>query len=122
LAGEDKILPVVVRAVLGLSRAQVAEGSSRGPTSTRRARSPFVLPVALRFRARATTTAELRQSTSAHSSASASLMRRPAVEAAWRIVEPVLGDATPLHTYEPGSWGPAEADRLIGDGRWQDPV
>jgi glucose-6-phosphate 1-dehydrogenase len=48
--------------------------------------------------------------------------REDAVEAAWRIVEPVLGDATPLHTYEPGSWGPAEADRLIGDGRWQDPV
>jgi glucose-6-phosphate 1-dehydrogenase len=48
--------------------------------------------------------------------------REDAVEAAWKIVEPIVGDASPLHTYEPGSWGPAEADRLIGGGRWHDPV
>jgi glucose-6-phosphate 1-dehydrogenase len=39
--------------------------------------------------------------------------REDTVEAAWEVVEPVLGDATPLHPYEPGSWGPPEADRLI---------
>ncbi len=45
------------------------------------------------------------------------------VEAAWRVVDPVLGDATPLYTYEPGTWGPAETQELIGeDGPWVDPV
>jgi glucose-6-phosphate 1-dehydrogenase len=39
--------------------------------------------------------------------------REDTVEAAWEVVEPVLGDATPLHPYEPGSWGPPEADRLL---------
>ena len=35
----------------------------------------------------------------------------------------VLGtDATPLHEYEPGTWGPDEADQLIGeDGPWSEP-
>ena len=40
--------------------------------------------------------------------------RQDAVEAAWAVVDPILGDATPLHEYEPGSWGPAEAQRLTG--------
>jgi glucose-6-phosphate 1-dehydrogenase len=45
------------------------------------------------------------------------------VEASWRVVDPVLGDATPVHMYEPGSWGPVEAERLIGaDGPWIDPA
>ncbi|MEO8098535.1 MAG: glucose-6-phosphate dehydrogenase [Acidobacteriota bacterium] len=45
-----------------------------------------------------------------------------AVEAQWRIVEPVLGDATPCHEYHPNTWGPPEANRLIaGDGGWIDP-
>jgi glucose-6-phosphate 1-dehydrogenase len=35
------------------------------------------------------------------------------VEAAWRVVDPVLGDVTPVHPYAKGSWGPAEADRLL---------
>jgi glucose-6-phosphate 1-dehydrogenase len=47
--------------------------------------------------------------------------REDAVEAAWRIVDPVLGDATPLYEYEPNTWGPKEADRLISSGRWRDP-
>ena len=29
------------------------------------------------------------------------------VEAAWRIVNNVLSTEQPLHTYEPGSWGPS---------------
>ena len=42
--------------------------------------------------------------------------------AQWRIVEPVLGNATPLYFYEPGSWGPSEADRLLGEGdEWHNP-
>ena len=37
--------------------------------------------------------------------------RVDSVEAAWRIVEPIFGDATPIYEYEKGSWGPAEAHR-----------
>ena len=48
--------------------------------------------------------------------------RGDAVDAAWRVVEPVLGDATPVHEYEPGTWGPREADELAADiGGWHDP-
>jgi glucose-6-phosphate 1-dehydrogenase len=49
--------------------------------------------------------------------------RQDAVEAAWRVVDPILGDVVPLHTYAQGTWGPKEADLLLtnGDG-WRDPV
>ena len=48
--------------------------------------------------------------------------REDAVEAAWRVVDPILGNATPVYEYEPGTWGPAEADRLAADiGGWHDP-
>jgi glucose-6-phosphate 1-dehydrogenase len=47
--------------------------------------------------------------------------RADIVMAQWRVVEPVLGDVTPLHEYEPGTWGPDEADRLVTDGGWIDP-
>ena len=48
--------------------------------------------------------------------------RQDAVERAWEIVEPILGNATPVHAYKPGSWGPAEADRLTaGVGGWHAP-
>jgi glucose-6-phosphate 1-dehydrogenase len=48
--------------------------------------------------------------------------RQDLVEAQWRIVQPILGDVTPSYTYEPGTWGPQEADQLIGtDGPWIDP-
>jgi glucose-6-phosphate 1-dehydrogenase len=44
------------------------------------------------------------------------------VEAAWRIVDPVLDDVTPI-VYEPQSWGPEEADRLAVDvGGWVAPT
>ena len=36
--------------------------------------------------------------------------RQDTVEAAWRVVDPILDDAMPVHTYPRGSWGPAEAD------------
>ena len=46
-----------------------------------------------------------------------------AVEAAWRVVDPILGNAVPVEPYAPDSWGPADADRIIaGDGGWHDPV
>jgi glucose-6-phosphate 1-dehydrogenase len=34
------------------------------------------------------------------------------VEAAWAVVQPILGNATPLHIYEPGTWGPPEVEKL----------
>ncbi len=50
-------------------------------------------------------------------------VREDAVEAAWAAVEPVLDGATPLHAYEPGTWGPPEAKRLAEDlCGWHDPV
>ena len=49
-------------------------------------------------------------------------VREDAVEAAWAIVEPILDSGSALHSYEPGSWGPHEADRLTTDvGGWHTP-
>ncbi len=49
--------------------------------------------------------------------------REDVVDAQWRIVEPILVDPPACHEYEPGSWGPEAADRLIGeDGPWRDPA
>ena len=49
--------------------------------------------------------------------------RQDTVEAAWRIVEPVLGDVVPVQEYEAGSWGPSRAEALIAPfGRWRAPT
>jgi len=49
-------------------------------------------------------------------------VREDAVEAAWAIVEPILGTNSGLHSYEIGSWGPCEADRLAMDvDGWHNP-
>jgi len=49
-------------------------------------------------------------------------VRQDAVEAAWAIVNPILGDVVPAHPYEKGTWGPQEADHLAeGIGGWQNP-
>jgi glucose-6-phosphate 1-dehydrogenase len=46
-----------------------------------------------------------------------------AVQAAWKVVDPILGDTTPVYPYEAGTWGPAEADALIdGSGSWHEPT
>jgi glucose-6-phosphate 1-dehydrogenase len=48
--------------------------------------------------------------------------REDQVEDAWRVVEPVLRKPGPVHRYARGSWGPPEADRLVGrQGGWHDP-
>jgi glucose-6-phosphate 1-dehydrogenase len=48
--------------------------------------------------------------------------REDGVEAAWSVVDPILGDATPLFFYEPNTWGPPEADDLVRDlGGWTNP-
>jgi len=49
--------------------------------------------------------------------------REDGVEAAWRVVQPILDDLTPVREYAPGTWGPAEADALTADvGGWHTPV
>jgi glucose-6-phosphate 1-dehydrogenase len=49
--------------------------------------------------------------------------RQDTVEAAWRIVDPVLGDVVPVHPYARGTWGPKEADRLLTDREtWRNPA
>jgi glucose-6-phosphate 1-dehydrogenase len=48
--------------------------------------------------------------------------RADGVEEAWRIVAPALEARSPAIPYPPGSWGPAEADRLIAEeGGWHCP-
>ena len=43
------------------------------------------------------------------------------IEESWRIVDPILDDATPVYPYKRGSWGPRQADRLVPAGGWIDP-
>ena len=48
--------------------------------------------------------------------------RDDAVEAAWRVVDPVLDLQSPVEFYEPGTWGPASAQDIVaGDEKWHDP-
>ncbi len=48
--------------------------------------------------------------------------RQDVVEAAWSIVDPVIHGPSPMFEYEPGTWGPAEADRLVEEvGGWNTP-
>jgi glucose-6-phosphate 1-dehydrogenase len=49
--------------------------------------------------------------------------REDAVEEAWRIVDPIQGNVTPVHLYDSNTWGPAEADKLVADvGGWHNPT
>jgi glucose-6-phosphate 1-dehydrogenase len=47
--------------------------------------------------------------------------RQDYVEEAWRIVDPVLDDATPVFGYEAGSWGPSQANHVAPSGGWIHP-
>ena len=47
--------------------------------------------------------------------------RDEAVEAAWRVVDPVLDLPGEVEPYDSGSWGPASARGLVDGGRWHDP-
>jgi glucose-6-phosphate 1-dehydrogenase len=50
-------------------------------------------------------------------------VREDAVEAAWSVVDPILDGTTPVHEYDPHTWGPAEAEGIIaGDGGWHKPT
>jgi glucose-6-phosphate 1-dehydrogenase len=49
--------------------------------------------------------------------------REDVVEAAWAIVDPVIHGPSPMFEYEPGTWGPTEADRLVAEvGGWHTPT
>ncbi len=49
--------------------------------------------------------------------------RQETVEAAWRVVQPVLGDVVPVRPYARGTWGPAEAHSLLPRGEtWHNPA
>jgi glucose-6-phosphate 1-dehydrogenase len=49
--------------------------------------------------------------------------RQDYVEEAWRIVDPILKKATPVYEYEPGTWGPIEADQKVApEGGWSNPA
>jgi glucose-6-phosphate 1-dehydrogenase len=43
------------------------------------------------------------------------------VEEAWRIVDPVLAMQTPVHEYEPGTWGPDASLDIAPPGGWANP-
>jgi glucose-6-phosphate 1-dehydrogenase len=48
--------------------------------------------------------------------------RQDGVEETWRIMQPLIDNPPPVNSYEPGSWGPKEADSLVsGYGRWHGP-
>jgi glucose-6-phosphate 1-dehydrogenase len=48
--------------------------------------------------------------------------REESVEETWRIVQPLLEEPGQVHAYEPGSWGPKEADELTrGICQWYEP-
>lgn len=48
--------------------------------------------------------------------------REDGVEECWRVVQPLLDRPGPARPYQPGSWGPPEADGLLaGEGGWRGP-
>jgi glucose-6-phosphate 1-dehydrogenase len=49
--------------------------------------------------------------------------RDDGVEAAWRVIDPVLATPPPLHEYDSGTWGPAAAAGILaGDAAWHNPA
>jgi glucose-6-phosphate 1-dehydrogenase len=47
--------------------------------------------------------------------------REDGIEATWRVVQPVLSNMPPPGLYEPGTWGPADANGIAPVGGWHDP-
>jgi len=48
--------------------------------------------------------------------------REDYVEEAWRIVDPVLKEPTPVYSYDPTTWGPDEVEQITPAGGWQNPA
>ena len=48
--------------------------------------------------------------------------RQDAVEECWRIMQPLVDNPPPVHSYAPGTWGPEAANALVADhGGWEGP-
>lgn len=48
--------------------------------------------------------------------------RQDTIEAAWRVMQPLVDNPSPIHSYAPGTWGPPEADALVAEyGGWRGP-
>ncbi|HVG05785.1 MAG TPA: glucose-6-phosphate dehydrogenase [Burkholderiaceae bacterium] len=47
--------------------------------------------------------------------------RDDSVEAAWRVIDPILHNSAPAIEYEPGTWGPPSAATVTGNEGWHDP-
>ena len=48
--------------------------------------------------------------------------RADGVETMWAIADPLVSAATSVHEYQPGTWGPAQADDMAADiGGWENP-
>ena len=53
---------------------------------------------------------------------SARFTRQDCVEETWRIMQPLIDSAPPVHPYAKGSWGPEAANQLFGgQGHWHEP-
>ena len=53
---------------------------------------------------------------------SSQFTRAESIRQTWRIVQPLLDGPSPIHRYQPGSWGPSEADTLLaGYPDWRHP-
>ena len=48
--------------------------------------------------------------------------REDSVDEAWRIVDPALSEHGELFLYERGSWGPPQADDILGGDAWYQPI
>jgi glucose-6-phosphate 1-dehydrogenase len=48
--------------------------------------------------------------------------RQDTIEETWRVVQPLLDEPGPVLPYEPGTWGPKQADELLrGIAHWSQP-
>src|SRR6202161_2016831 len=53
---------------------------------------------------------------------SSQFTRQDDVAETWRIVQPLLDTPPPIESYQPGSWGPPGADKLLtGHPAWREP-
>ncbi len=43
------------------------------------------------------------------------------VEEQWRIVDPILGNVTPLYYYKQNTWGPVESNQIVHGTFWYEP-
>jgi len=48
--------------------------------------------------------------------------REDYIEEAWRIVDPVLKNQSPVYQYDPNTWGPIEVEQVTPIGGWSNPI